>query len=145
MTNKDIWGSHMWYTIHFIALGYPNEASSIDKKNYKNFYINLPNIIPCEECAKHLVTNLNKYPIDNYLDSKERLFEWTVLLHNEVNKMLGKDIWSLEKANKYYSNFNIKLEETKKCFNKAYLIIIILLMMILYVLIKKNKNLLKIF
>lgn len=137
MTNKDIWGSHMWYTIHFIALGYPNEASSIDKKNYKNFYINLPNIIPCEECAKHLVTNLNKYPIDNYLDSKERLFEWTVLLHNEVNKMLGKGIWSLEKANKYYSNFNIKLEETKKCFNKAYLIIIILLMMILYVLIKK--------
>lgn len=145
MTNKDIWGSHMWYTIHFIALGYPNEASSIDKKNYKNFYINLPNIIPCEECAKHLITNLNKYPIDNYLDSKERLFEWTVQLHNEVNKMLGKDIWSLEKANKYYNNFNIKLEETKKCFNKAYLIIIILLMMILYVLIKKNKNLLKIF
>ena len=46
-------------------------------------------------------------------------------LHNEVNKMLGKDVWSLEKANKYYNNFNIKLEETKKwskiCNRQGYL------------------------
>jgi len=139
MINKDIWGSHLWYTIHFIALGFPNEASSIDKKNYKNFYLNLPNIIPCEECAKHLVTNLNNYSIDNYLDTKEKLFEWTVILHNQVNKMLRKEEWSLEKANKYYNNFNIKLEEKKKCFNnKEYLIIIILLIIILYLLIKKK-------
>jgi len=139
MINKDIWGSHLWYTIHFIALGFPNEASSIDKKNYKNFYLNLPNIIPCEECAKHLVTNLNNYSIDNYLDTKEKLFEWTVILHNQVNKMLRKEEWSLEKANKYYNNFNIKLEEKKKCFNnKEYLIIIILLIIILYLLLKKK-------
>ena len=139
MINKEIWGKHIWYTIHFIALGFPNKASNIDKKNYKNFYMNLPNIIPCQECEKHLITNLNNYPIDNYLDTKERLFEWTVILHNQVNKILGKNEWSLDKANKYYKNFNIKLEETKKCFNKAYIIIILLLIIILYILLK-NKN-----
>ena len=104
MINKEIWGKHIWYTIHFIALGFPNKASNIDKKNYKNFYMNLPNIIPCQECEKHLITNLNNYPIDNYLDTKERLFEWTVILHNQVNKILGKNEWSLDKANKYYKD-----------------------------------------
>lgn len=139
MLSKEIWGPHLWYSIHFIALGFPNEASSIDKKNYKNYYINLPNVIPCEECAKHFTNSLNNYSIDNYLDSKEKLFEWTIILHNEVNKMLGKKEWSLEKATKHYNNFNLKLEESKKCFNKAYFIIILLLIIILYFLLKKNK------
>jgi len=139
MLSKETWGPHLWYSMHFIALGFPNEASSIDKKNYKNFYINLPNVIPCEECSKHLAINLNNYQIDNYLESREKLFEWTVIIHNEVNKLLGKEIWSVDKALKHYNNFNIKLEETKKCFNKAYLIIIFLLIVILFILIKKYK------
>jgi hypothetical protein len=139
MLSKETWGPHLWYSIHFIALGFPNEASSIDKKNYKNFYINLPNVIPCEECSKHFANNLNNYQIDNYLESREKLFEWTVIMHNEVNKLLGKEIWSVDKALKHYKNFNIKLEETKKCFNKAYLIIIFLLIVILFILIKKYR------
>jgi hypothetical protein len=139
MLNKQIWGPHLWYSIHFIALGFPNQSSSIDKKNYKNFYINLPNIIPCEECAKHFTTSLNNFPIDSYLNSKEKLFEWTIILHNEVNKMLGKEEWSLERATKYYNNLNLKLENTKKCINKEYLIIILLLIIILYFLLSKKK------
>jgi len=141
MVNKENWGPHLWYSMHFIALGFPNESSSIDKKNYKNFYINLPNIIPCEECSKHLIKNLNEYPIDNYLDSRQRLFEWTVIIHNEVNKMLGKRVWSLDKATKHYQNLNLKLEESKNCFNKAYYIIIILLFVILGLLLKNKKKL----
>jgi len=139
MLSKETWGPHLWHSIHFIALGFPNNASSIDKRNYKNFYINLVNIIPCEECSKHFANNLNNFKIDNYLESKNKLFEWTVIMHNEVNKILGKKIWSVEEALKHYQNFNIKLEETKKCFNKAYLIIILLLIVIIFILIKKYK------
>ena len=84
MVNKEIWGPHQWYSMHFIALGFPNDASSIDKKNYKNYYMNLPNVIPCEECSNHLIQNLNNYPIDNYLDSRERLFEWTVIIQRQL-------------------------------------------------------------
>lgn len=139
MVNKELWGPHQWYSMHFIALGFPNDASSIDKKNYKNYYMNLPNVIPCEECSNHLIQNLNNYPIDNYLESREKLFEWTVIIHNEVNKMLGKEIWSLEKAKNFYNNFNIKLEESKNCYNKAYFVIIILLFIILGLLLKNKK------
>ena len=52
--------------------------------------------------------NVCNYQIDNYLESREKLFEWTVIIHNEVNKLLGKEIWSVDKALKHYKNFNIK-------------------------------------
>ncbi len=138
MVSKKIWGPHLWYSMHFIALGFPLDASNIDRTNYKNFYINLPNVIPCEECSKHFAKNLNNYNIDNYLESREKLFEWTVIMHNEVNKLLGKKIWSVEQALKYYKNFNLELESSFSCFNKSYLIIIILLIIILVILLRKR-------
>jgi len=133
MLKREIWGPHLWYSIHFIALGYPNEASNIDKQNYKNFYINIPNIIPCEECSKHFIDSLNNYQIDNYLDNKNKLFEWTVIIHNEVNKLLGKKIWNLDNALNHYNNFNIKNNNNN---NNIYFIVIFILIIILLILIK---------
>jgi len=141
MIDKRIWGPHLWYSIHFIAMGFPNDASSIDKKNYKNFFINIPNVIPCEECSKHFIETLNNYPIDNYLNSREKLFEWTVIIHNEVNKLLGKEVWNLKKAKHHYKNFNFKSEEVKKSNNKAFFIILLLLFIIIGLLFKNNLKL----
>ena len=196
MIRKELWGPHLWYSIHFIALGFPNDASSIDKKNYKNFYISLPNVIPCEECSKHLINSLNQFPIDNFLLNKDKLFEWTVIIHNEVNKrkyynffmnlkdvlpckkcqahykeniqkydlsnnldsrqdlvqwlidihnevnkLLNKEIWSVDRAKLFYNNFNINKTTTCKTtnnINNLYIILIIILIIIIGVLIKKK-------
>lgn len=35
--------------------------------------------------------HLAKYPITPHLDRRSDLFRWTILLHNEVNKDLGKE------------------------------------------------------
>jgi len=45
--------------------------------------------------------------IDNNIN-KERIFNWTIDLHNTVNKMNHKRIWSYDEANNYYqkNNFN---------------------------------------
>ena len=138
MLSKETWGPHLWYSMHFIALGFPNEASSIDKKNYKNFYINLPNVIPCEECSKHLAINLNNYQIDNYLESREKLFQWTVIIHNEVNRMLGKSEWSVKEAYNYYTNPFFNLKNSTKCFSNSYFLIVLLLIFILLIILYKN-------
>ena len=142
MIRKELWGPHLWYSIHFIALGFPNDASSIDKKNYKNFYISLPNVIPCEECSKHLINSLNQFPIDNFLLNKDKLFEWTVIIHNEVNKLLNKEIWSVDRAKLFYNNFNINKTTTCKTtnnINNLYIILIIILIIIIGVLLRQNK------
>ncbi len=53
------WGPHIWRTIHFVAFGYPATPSEQDKKNYKNFYYSLPNILPCTECCEHFSQVMN--------------------------------------------------------------------------------------
>ena len=131
MIDKNAWGSSMWNTLHFVALGYPNNPSEVDKKNYKNFYEKIQTIIPCEECSKHLETNLSEIPIDKYLDSKDKLFEWTVLLHNSVNKMLNKSEWSIKKAQRHYTYPLFNLRDSTKCFNNSYFLIILLLIILI--------------
>jgi hypothetical protein len=126
MVDRNDFGPKMWGTIHFIALGYPNKPSEENKKQYQAFYEGLVNVIPCEECSKHLRDNLQKVDIVPYLKSSDSLFEWTVKLHNVVNVMLGKPEWTLEKAKQYYMKGNYSLYESLKCVKNRYVLFIII-------------------
>jgi len=92
------WGPHLWIGIHYIALGYPAAPSTTDKMNYKYFFENLDKVLPCGKCADHYKENLKHTPIDKYLDSPTKLFEWTVAMHNAVNMLLGKSTMTLQDA-----------------------------------------------
>ena len=111
--NPDIWGKHMWASIHFVALGYPDTPNENDKKNYHTFYSNLQNILPCKKCREHLKENLRKNPLySKFLDNKDELFKWTVELHNIVNKDLNKKEITLETAKNIYmieNNFKTQM------------------------------------
>lgn len=138
MIDKNSWGEYLWHTIHFVSLGYPTNPSSNDKKYYKNFYENLKNVIPCQECSEHYAENLKKYNIDNFLSTREKLFEWTILIHNEVNRMLGKSEWSVKEAYNYYTNPFFNLKNSTKCFSNSYFLIVLLLIFILLIILYKN-------
>ena len=138
MIDKNSWGEYLWHTIHFVSLGYPIKPSINDKKYYKNFYENLKNVLPCQECSEHYEKNLKKYNIDNFLDTREKLFEWTILIHNEVNKMLGKSEWSVKEAYNYYINPFFNLKNSTRCFSNSYFIVVILLIIILLIILYKN-------
>jgi hypothetical protein len=93
----------MWISIHYVALGYPLKPSEIDRKNYSLFFKNLHTVLPCDACAKHYQQHITDMPpIENFLDSPEELFKWTVLIHNRVNMDLGKRQLSYEEARKLY-------------------------------------------
>lgn len=138
MIDKNSWGEYLWHTIHFVSLGYPNNPSSNDKKYYKDFYVNLKNVLPCQECSEHYAENLKKYNIDKFLDTREKLFEWTILIHNEVNRMLGKSEWSVKEAYNYYINPFFNLKNSTKCFSNSYFLIVLLLIFILLIILYKN-------
>ena len=97
-TGPDTWGPHGWKFIHFIALGYPNNPTEQDKVKYKNFFYLLGDVIPCIICANHYKKNLEKINIDSYLSSKNSLIEWTILMHNEVNKSNGKKTYTYQEG-----------------------------------------------
>lgn len=97
-----VWGPFFWHTIHIVALGYPKSPTYTDKKSAKEFYEALAFLIPCAVCREHYKEYLQKNPLTPYIDSRADLLKWTVLIHNEVNKMLKKPTWTEEEVIEYY-------------------------------------------
>jgi hypothetical protein len=106
----DIWGRFLWYSIHFIAMDYPEDPSEEDRRSYKEFFENLWKVIPCYKCGVNYKRHLLELPVvsntGDFLRSKEALFTWTVELHNIVNTELGKPTMSVGEAKAMYSNPN---------------------------------------
>lgn len=101
----EVWGKHMWFSIHFIALAYPKNPTYEQRENYKQFYENLWKVLPCKKCSVHYKQHLKELPLDcgkDYLENNKTLFAWTVNMHNIVNESLGKPQISLEEAEQLY-------------------------------------------
>lgn len=141
--NPEIWGKHMWTSIHFVALGYPNEPTQYHKNAYKTFFDSLAQTLPCKSCSDHFKQLLKSFPLtDDHLKNNMKLFEWTVFLHNKVNKKLNKPIIDTKTATKIYlelDTFNTSINNCEKK-NKEYpiyvcislLIVIFILLLIMF-------------
>jgi len=92
-----LWGKEGWRFIHFVAITYDPSK----KEEFLTFFQNLPKILPCPVCGKHFKENMAKMP--PRMESNQTLFEWTVDMHNLVNKENGKKIYTYDQA--YYEMF----------------------------------------
>lgn len=91
-----MWGREAWHFIHYVCLNYPDKPTDQQKETYKQFFLNIAEVLPCPFCGLHFLENMKEYPIR--LDSKKDLFEWSVDMHNEVNKSNGKQTLTYEEA-----------------------------------------------
>lgn len=130
--DKAQWGKPTWQALHYIALGFPSNPSTQDKVNYQMFYENFYKVIPCTECSKHYQENLKTVPIEKYLANNDTLFEWTVKIHNLVNKLLNKHQLTLAEAKVHYLEKKIDVS-----FNLYTYLIVIVVMFLLYFLYKR--------
>lgn len=109
------WGPYGWKFMHMVALAYPNSPTNEDKENYKTFFTILGNVLPCQLCADHYKQNLINFPLTDYiLSSRDTLLKWTIDIHNEVNKSIGKKILDYNEAitliKNNYEDKSIKVE-----------------------------------
>jgi hypothetical protein len=105
------WGPALWFSIHSIAYAYNPQ---IDKENYFDFFSNLGNILPCEECRIHYKQNLNRQELVIALESQENLFRWAYDLHNKVNRQTGvpESKWpSYDSIKEKYSSFRASCDQ----------------------------------
>ena len=120
--NPKTWGKYVWISLHLIALGYPNTPSKTEKEVFYKFFSEFYKILPCEVCSEHMKTHLISQPLtDVHLADTHSLFEWTVSIHNEVNKQLNKKIINIDQAYSIFSNEIIERQlcETKQHMNKS--------------------------
>jgi len=84
------WGPFFWHTMHLVALGYPTKPTYAEKRAAKEFYESFTHLIPCPVCKLHYADHVKNNPLTPSLDTRHDLFQWTVRIHNLVNKDLGK-------------------------------------------------------
>lgn len=108
-----VWGPKLWFVIHTIALNYSDTPTYEDRRVTEEFFNNLKHTIPCHKCKIHYRQRLERNPIINYLDNRESLFRYTIDLHNQVNKSLGKKIYTYDEVVEIYKEFYNK-DEVKK-------------------------------
>lgn len=121
----EIWGPHGWIFLHTITLNYPHKPTMQDRENYKSFFLNLQNVLPCQYCSHNYKIHLRKYPIDKFLDSKKNLVKWLIHIHNEVNIIFNKKTITYDEFILIYKN----IYNTKK--NTNYLIYVFIFVTIL--------------
>ena len=101
--SPEIWGSNGWLFLDSICLSYPLNPTDEIRENYKSFFNLLPEMLPCDKCRNHLKHYITKYPLnDNILKSKDNLILWILNAHNNVNKINGKNMITLEQFKQYY-------------------------------------------
>lgn len=117
------WQPITWNIFHYMALNYKEKY----KNQYLIFFDTFKILIPCKICKTHYNQKLKneKFKLEENIN-EEKIFNWTVDLHNSVNKINYKKIWSYSEAKNYYetNNFNnntlklFVLEHIKHSFKK---------------------------
>lgn len=116
-----IWGPYFWETLHIISFGYPLEPTDEHKKNYREFYVSVRNVLPCKYCresfTKFVLEDLDTKLLDEDLKSRESLSRWVYKLHNRVNKKIGMDynVTYDDIIQKYESMRAICVPKAKSC------------------------------
>jgi len=159
LLGPNIWGPRLWQALHMISIGYPNKPDDEQKKNYKHFFKNFYQVIPCTICSNNYKKHLEELPItDNVMENRQNLSKWVIDIHNIVNKELGKTTIEHDDALVLiYNNFNkpqehisksnnestIKENEITKMFSSPYnlcLLILVLFVLVSIAIIYKKNN-----
>lgn len=100
-----LWQPITWIIFHALTKKY----NPIYHDKYITFFESFKIIIPCKMCRNHYNENINnsENSIENNINS-EHIFNWTIRLHNTVNKMNHKKVWSYDEASRYYDNMKVK-------------------------------------
>ena len=86
-----VWGPSLWLYLHTMSFNYPVKPTKEDKKNYRNFMLNLQHVLPCKYCRINLKNNYKKLPLRQCdLKNRDTFSRYVYRLHEHINKMLGK-------------------------------------------------------
>jgi len=124
--NPSFWGTSGWKFMHYITLAYPDNPTIKDKIDITNFFNTVGNVLPCALCRVNYYNHLKKYPLDDQaVKNRDNLVKWLVNIHNEVNMMHNKPIYTTDQLYKDYMYNN------NKCFKYSIFVIFIILVCIL--------------
>ena len=115
-----VWGPSMWHYLHTMSFNYPVKPTSIDKKHYRNFILNMQNVLPCGHCRENLKRNFKAHPLKMCnMKNRDTFSRYIYKLHETVNKMLKKKSGlTYNEVRERYEHFRSRCTKEKpKMFN----------------------------
>lgn len=101
-----IWGPGLWHALHTISFNYPVIPTRQQKKQYRDFILQLKYVLPCGKCRDNLVKNFKKLPLTyKHMESRYTLSRYVYDLHEHINEMLHK------KSNLTYADVRDRYED----------------------------------
>jgi len=98
LPRADQWGPLLWSLLHGVSVKRSNPDPlklRTLKVKWKVLFDTLSHIVPCTECKEHIVQYIASNPYAS-INSEEEFSTWFYLMHEDVNKRLGKP--SFDKA-----------------------------------------------
>jgi hypothetical protein len=111
-----VWGPSLWHYLHTMSFNYPVNPTEKDKKHYREFILNLRNVLPCKYCRMNLKNNLKVLPLTRTcLKNRENFSKYIYNLHELINKMLGKKSnLSYDEVRERYEHFRSRCSSGEK-------------------------------
>jgi hypothetical protein len=85
------WGHEYWKFIHIMALQVDKGICKFTERNVSWLLNTVDDMIPCNMCKGSIKKFMTQTPFYPYYESGN-LFDWTMLLHNDINNKRGVDI-----------------------------------------------------
>ena len=102
--SPNVWGPSTWAFIHLTAIAEPDNFDRARLVFYKQLFVLLQELLPCERCRIHLKQNMTKLKDIEKIRTKRELFDWTTDIHNKVNEITKKPILSSDDAFDYWNS-----------------------------------------
>ena len=113
-----IWGPALWHSLHVLSFNYPVKPTKLQKKQYRNFILNLQYVLPCRHCRENLQKSFKK-DLPLKISSMENRYTFSLYiynLHEHVNKILNKcSGLSYSDVRDRYEHFRSRCHKTKSC------------------------------
>ena len=105
-----VWGPSTWHLLHTMSFNYPVNPSCDDKENYRNFVLNLVDVLPCGKCRENLKKNFKRLPLTmKHMESRNTFSKYVYKLHEVVNTMLKKKSGlSYQEVRERYEHFRAR-------------------------------------
>lgn len=103
LRDKNVWGPMEWQKIHLLAIRYPNNPSSDERRQALININGIARNLPCKTCTRHAQEYLLAHP--PALKDTWAFQHWAWNFHNEVNARLGKPKLTCSDYFALYSNF----------------------------------------
>jgi len=116
-----VWGPSMWHSLHTISFNYPVHPTPENKIHYRDFILNLENVLPCGKCRKNLKKNFKKLPLEEKdMESRETFSRYIYNLHEVINKMLKKKSGlTYDDVRERYEHFRARCSKPMKSLKKC--------------------------